>query len=493
MPENVRALFVIIVLAITFFAFAHRLACANTQLESFTRRRNLWLLLTLVAFLAHNFWLYALITTLSLLYVKKAESNPSALFLFLLFVLPMATMQIPGMGVINFFFELSHARILSLIILLPLFFKLRRQGDYLAFGRTGPDKAIAAFLLLTAILYLREGSITNNLRQMFYLYIDVFIPYFVISRSLKNMQSLRDALFSLAIAIMVLAPLSVFESVKHWLLYSPLNEVLKFEGMSGYLGRDGMLRAVVTAGQAIALGYLMVVGIGLYLYLQSAIQKKIIRRLGLLILFAGLITPLSRGPWVGAVVLFLTFFATGKKPIRKLLSLVLAGFLALAVLQMIPGSEKVVNLLPFIGTTEVGNIEYREKLINNSLIVIQRHPWFGSVDYLKTPEMEAMRQGQDIIDIVNSYIQVALETGLTGLLLFVSFFALTIVGIYRAMRSIQEKDSEVYLLGRALLSTQLAILVMIFTVSSITVIPIVYWSVAALGVAYANMVRKSVT
>jgi hypothetical protein len=59
------------------------------------------------------------------------------------------------------------------------------------------------------------------------------------------------------------------------------------------------------------------------------------------------------------------------------------------------------------------------------------------------------------------------------------------------MRSIPDKDSEEYLLGRALLATLLAILTIITTVSSITIIPIVYWSVAGLGVAYAQMVRKN--
>ena len=78
-----------------------------------------------------------------------------------------------------------------------------------------------------------------------------------------------------------------------------------------------------------------------------------------------------------------------------------------------------------------------------------------------------------------------------GLGLFVTFFALTLLGIYRAMRSIPDRDSEEYLLGRVLLATLLAILIIIFTVSSITIIPIMYWSVAGLGVAYAQMVRNN--
>jgi hypothetical protein len=58
------------------------------------------------------------------------------------------------------------------------------------------------------------------------------------------------------------------------------------------------------------------------------------------------------------------------------------------------------------------------------------------------------------------------------------------------MKSLPNKNSEEYLLGRTLLSTLLAILVIIFTVSSITIVPIVYWSVAGMGVAYTQMIRN---
>jgi O-antigen ligase len=109
---------------------------------------------------------------------------------------------------------------------------------------------------------------------------------------------------------------------------------------------------------------------------------------------------------------------------------------------------------------------------------------------MKTPEMQEMRQGQGIIDIVNSYIQITLRYGLVGLGLFAGFFALTMLGILRAMRLIKDKGSEEHLLGRALLATQVSILVIITTVSSISFIPLMCWSVAGLGVAYAQMVRR---
>lgn len=250
-----------------------------------------------------------------------------------------------------------------------------------------------------------------------------------------------------------------------------------------------MLRVSASAGHPIALGYLMVVGMGLYLFLQRFIQQKNISRFGFALLTAGLIAPLSRGPWVGAAVLFFIFIATGRNPIRRLMSLAFVGILILPLITMLPGTDRVINLLPFIGTTEKSTIDYRETLITNSLIVIKRNPWFGSVNYLDTPEMQALFSG-GIIDIVNTYIGIALEQGLVGLSLFVCFFALVVRNVYRAMHSIMDTGGDEYQLGRAILATLLAILTIIFTVSSITIIPIVYWSIAGAGVAYAQMVRK---
>ncbi len=427
-------------------------------------------------------------------YAYRREHNPPALFFSLMFILPVATAQIPGLGLVNFLFDLSHLRILALIILLPAFFSLRQKYNNFSFGRSGPDKALAGYLVLTIILsLLREPSVTNTFRQAFYLFVDIFLPYYVISRSMKNLQSFRDALTSFVLATMLLAAIAVFEFSKHWLLYSSVLTALGLkEGMTEYLGRGGMLRVSASAGQPIVLGYIMAVGIGLYLFLQNSIQHKFMRRSGLVLLTAGLIVPLSRGPWIGAIALALVFIVTGRNPARRLMSMALMGVLALPLFAMLPGGEKVVNLLPFVGTTEKENIDYRENLITNSMIVIQRNPWFGSNDFLNTPEMEAMRQGQGIIDIVNSYIAITLKTGLVGLGLFAGFFAMTLFGISRAMRSISDKDCEEYLLGRVLLSTLLASLLIIFTVSSIAFVPIVYWSVAGMGVAYAQMVRKNI-
>ena len=157
-------------------------------------------------------------------------------------------------------------------------------------------------------------------------------------------------------------------------------------------------------------------------YLQEEVRSKLQRSLGALLLAGGLYAPLSRGPWIGAAVMIVVFIGTGRKAIKRLMLLGAAGVLALPLLAVVPGGQKVLDLLPFIGTVEVENITYRQRLIDNAVIVIQRNPWLGSFNFRSTPEMQSMIQGQGIIDIVNTYIGIALSFGLVGLTLFVVFF-----------------------------------------------------------------------
>jgi len=382
MPEHIRSLIYILIIATFTFALARPAILNLTDVKDFTQRRNLWFYLTLVAFLATNFWIYTFIAVPLLLYANKRDTNPPALFFFVLFILPLATIQIPGFGMFNYLFDLSNVRILELAILLPAYFRLMRRGDIRPFSNTGPDLALTAYLLLNAILHLRDATLTETLRQTFYLFIDIYLPYFVFSRCLVNLQTYRDALLSLVLAMMIVAPLAVFETLKHWHLYSALTKVLQLSGggATGYLERNNVLRSVVTAGQPIALGYLMVVGMGLYLYVQQSIKQKLIRRLGMALLVAGLFCSFSRGPWVGAVVLLVAFIATGRYAMRRMIILALAILLVSPVIPKLPGGQAVIDLLPIIGSTENENITYRQDLITNSMIVIKRNLWFGSDD-----------------------------------------------------------------------------------------------------------------
>lgn len=493
MPEHIRALIFILLLAGTLFMLAKKPCGALVGDQTFKRWRLTWFALTLAAFLAHNFWLYALIAVLVLSFAARQEPNRTALFFLTLFLLPAAAVEIPGLGIINHLIAVDHILLLELVILLPAYFQLQMRGDTLSFGRIAADKFLAAYLLLMAALLFRETTATGWLRDIFYLFANTFLPYFVISRSIKSLPDFRGALTAFALAAAVLAAVGIFENARHWLLYKAVEDALGIHwGYTGYLGRADMLRAQASAGQAIAYGYLMAVGLGVMLYIKNLLPEKTAARLGLALMAGGLAASLSRGPWVGAAVLVAAFTALGPQPARRLATLLAAALLLLAAAAILPGGQKAIDLLPWIGTVEKGGVEYRERVFEGSLVTIDRNPLFGTTDFTKYPEMQDLIQGQGIIDIVNTYLLIALKYGLVVLFLFVAFFGAIVWDVFRQMRR-QPPDSEARLLGRTLLACLIGILAIISTVSNITVISVVYWSFAGLGVAYARLAREAKT
>jgi len=295
----------------------------------------------------------------------------------------------------------------------------------------------------------------------------------------------------LVIGVMLLAILGIFEATRHWLLYAALPDALGITNtQGGYLERNEVLRAQVTTGQPIPLGYLMAVALGIYGSLRASIASKSLWWLGLGLLILGLIAPLSRGPWVGAFVMFVTFVAIGPNALSNMIKFAGISLFAAPAILLTPLGEEIVDHLPFVGSVDEGNITYRQMLLKITAEVIKENPLFGSYDFVLY--LEELRQGQGIIDIVNTYVAVALSTGLVGLGLFLSFFITATAGLYKILKHHPDDELvEERLMGRTLISTLLGILVIIFTVSSISYIPVVYWSIAGLCVACTRILRNS--
>lgn len=489
MSELLRALVVILILSSIAFFYAKALTPQFITQKNFRNRRNTWLVLTTIAFISHSFWIYAAIAALYLLSRMREESNVIALYFFILFVLPTGKIGIPGFGLVNYLTYFSHQTLLAFVILLPAYAQISSKKYNFNLGKILPDKLLVTYLIYLTILFFRDTTLTDALRQLFNSFVGVFLPYYVISRYIKNMEQFRDAILSLLIALIAMAFLATFEHFKGWLLYAVLPSTLGLQDMTSYLGRAGSLRAIVTAGHSIALGYAIAVAIGLFFYYREFTQKKSAKTTGLLILALGTFSAVSRAPWMGAILIYICFTLTGRNPIQKLMLFFIAGLLSLAALAVIPGGNKIIDLLPYIGNVERGTITYREDLYTNSMIVIARNPWTGSPNYLDNPEMKAMTSWYQVVDIVNTYLGIALQSGYIGVGLFTGFFISLLYLLLKSLKLIPDKNSEMYVLGRVLVAIICGIMFMIVTTSPIGVVEIIYWIIAALAAAYINMVH----
>ena len=147
-------------------------------------------------------------------------------------------------------------------------------------------------------------------------------------------------------------------------------------------------------------------------------------------------------------------------------------------------------MLPFIGESSTGSISYRQQLLEQSWVVIQRQPFLGSNTYMETPEMQTLIQGQGIIDVVNSYVRIALDSGLLGVTAFILIFFSLTYKLYKVRKKLINDSSELYNYANALIATVIAMLFIIATVSSIDIIEHLYWIMAGLMSSYIHFLQS---
>ncbi len=492
MPEHLRALVVVFTLGFGLFHATRAAVLPLVSGDTFGRWRNLWLLSTLVLFLSHNIWVCIALLVGLLLAYRRREAHVMGLYFVVLFVAPPAPVVIPGFGILDHFWVLDHYRLLGLTLLLPTAISLFQRSSTPRLGSSPVDWMVLGYACLLSMLAFRDGNVTSAMRAAFSVWIDIFLPYYVASRSIRSMEGLRHALTGYVLAAMILALVGIFEVLRTWKIYPSALVALGLseDPFRSYLMRSGLLRPNATVGDSIVLGYVLVVGLGFFLYLKDFVIKPLNRWLGMGLLIAGIVASLSRGPWVGGFFLVIAFIIMGPRPVRQLVRLVLAGAVVLLALDQLPSGQRLIDMLPVIGSIEQENVEYRADLLTTALPVIGRSLLFGSGDFLDAPELQVMIQGDGIIDVVNSYVGVALHAGLAGLVFFAGAFLLALLQLRRGARIARRCDPGAAVLGRALLATLASIMLIIYTVSSISVIPVVYWSMLGLCVAYALAMKE---
>jgi hypothetical protein len=488
MPENVRALIVVLVLAVPAFYIGKRLANSLVSPREFAVWRNAWFAITIVGFLSTSFIVFVIIEAIFFLYLYSTRAANVPLFVILLFATPLVSTTIGMLGAINNLIELNNARFLAIALLLPALVVTNGSGRRQGRTATAPDWLIVSYALVVIVLQFRLANITSVMRAATGFVLDVLVPYFAFSRTARNLADFNKILLAFVIAVIPLSLIAVVETAKGWPLYDAI--VQNWGGGFMINGREGMLRGGATAG-AIPLGFIIMVAIGCML---AAREKMVPTRKFITISFAilalGLAATLSRGPWVGTAALLAIYFAISPKGIANLAMSAVIGGLVLLVLLQLPVGQRLADFLPFVGSVDTGTITYRQDLFAHAIPVIERNLLLGSVDYLSAPELQSMVQGQGIVDLVNTYLIIVLDTGLVGLGLFVAFFATVIVGLWRVFKSGMHARKDLNVYAQALVATLIGILVTIATVSSVGFIPYVYWSFAGLCVSLIRIAHQ---
>lgn len=461
---NLKALVVVLAVAVTVFVVAKPICLRFMSELDFARRRNIWLVLTIAAFVSPNFWIFVLIAFAVLGWGAHKESNPLALYVLLYQIIPHSiSFELPVVG-INSLFPLDWGRILSFTVLVPVALRLLTQPKLVK--KPGHvawvDALLLAFFAMQVVVMMPYESMTASARRALLLYVDLFAVYYVGSRTCNSRRLIAEVMACFVLVCCIWAPLAVFETVKGWLLYGGIGNIWGSPIPFAWLFRSGMLRAQVSAGQSITLGQTLVVAFAFWLYLASRVGSK--RWLvGIACwIWAGMLASLARAPWLVGIVIFLTYSLLAPKGIGVLVKGLMVISVAAAVLAISPFGDRVIASLPFVGKHDQASVEYRERFAERSWEEIRRHPIAGNPLVLKN--LEDLRQGQGIIDLINTYATVGMYYGLVGLFLFVFPFLIAVWEVFTWSKGFSGRDLNAQLLGVSLFACAVGILVMAVTV-----------------------------
>lgn len=488
MPEFLRAYIVVIALSLFIFSLLLRLNTGFITKPELKLWRNYWLFVTTISFFSPNIWVYTFFIVMLLLYATTAKVDRLSLFMVLLCASPLFKVSIPGFGLINFLIVLSYFNILTLLILVP---EYRSKKGVFAFSSNKLDTLVVIYITIICLLNFRDNTATNSIRESINFCITILLPYYIMSRLVADADTLKRLLFLLLVCITPIALVGSFESIKHWKLYSSsIAHVLEYSRGTDYGIRGDSLRASALFAGPLTLGYVMTIGVGLTMFINNYTNKKTLIKVLVAIFLATLYFTKARGSWVGVVVLVVLYIWSGPQKFGNLAKFSFAGLISFGLLSLTSVGQKIIVSLPFLSpekSHEASTVDYRFRLLEQSWLLFQKHPIFGLANYRQTPEMEVMRQGQGIIDVVNSYVHIGLSYGLVGLSLFLLIFLGLLFSVLGAVKSLPSDEVDLINIGRVLFAILGSVLVMIVTVSSVDFIPVFYWVIAGLCCAYIKI------
>ncbi len=405
-------------------------------------------------------------------------------FLFLPLIPEFLRFVIPFPG-INFLTEISYPQVVTLIVLLPNL--LNKGASKLHVRKAAADIPVILFTAVLCMLSFRNPSMTAALRKSFVHIVDIIIPYFAISRSVESSEDFEEIMKVIFYTGFIIACIGILEQIKRWTFYPPLATFLNLDFEIIYGGqeiRSGLLRIKSTMGETIPLGYYLMIPVGALLHLVKSKNIKMIPGLiFFLILGVSVYFTQSRAGMLGFIMLISLyfFFVTKIQAVR----------FAMVALALIIGTSTLM-LSQSVSTEsldEYGTFDYRVALIQQSILVIENNFLFGSSDFMEADELQQLIQGQGIIDIVNTYVSVALYSGMVGLSLFVAVYLLVIGQIYiKINKSVVNLSEKFQSTGVVILVVIITTAIVIGTTSAVGHIPVYSWAFLGLGSAYIRCV-----
>lgn len=400
---------------VTIAGFAIFYACANRRVVGQQGKILFVVMLycNAIAFLSPNVIIHEIASFLVVPLFGRRQEHILPVYTFAFLTLPAISYSLAAGG--TYLFVFTNFMSLSVGAYLTSIIKIRAYR----WQWTAPAACLMAIVLVYFFAGARGGSITNMMRVLSELVFVMVLPYLIVKRSIRSANDAREMIIALVIASIILSVLACYEATKTWPIYRMI-----YDHYGIALGnevqvkmRGGIMRAtgpfIESTSFAVWLSFGTFAGLTGSWIFKSRAHHWIVCG----VLLAGLFAPQSRGAWLGLIIAFV-FFQIGKGRIGAMIS----GLVGATVFGAVGyGMARVIPQLgAMLGLNQSGTImrDYRQDLFTRGIEEARKSLFFGADLDTVLDRLADMRQGEGIIDFVNTYLYVLLLSGIIGLIAF---------------------------------------------------------------------------
>lgn len=296
-------------------------------------------------------------------------------------------------------------------------------------------------LLALSVARARDPNLTEMLRELVPVVTLVGLPYFLLSRCLNTAEDVRRLLLAMAMAGFVMAIVAVVEARLHWLLYKQVESSLGIQSMINAFSkmRGGVIRAPASFPEATSLGsYLALTGVAL-MGLRPSFRSTSRYYIALGILCVGLLSSSSRGALVG-ILIGAVAFDFYRARFGSLIGKLGLGACVYLVMMTLAQFSSYFDAMLGRGAVQTST-DYRILLLHRGLEEIGKHPLLGTTLKTALKNLEDIRQGEGIIDLVNGYISYGLILGYPGIIGLGLVFATSCLTMWTIRRKVAADEA----------------------------------------------------
>lgn len=289
------------------------------------------------------------------------------------------------------------------------------------------DWFVLILFVIFSIGVVRFQSLSVVLRALLYESFVLLLPYWILRRNIRTTAELQLIIACIAVIGAMISVMALYETHTGWALMDGIESRFAGDGYAAKSAtvRGGSLRAAATLNNAIECGFFLMLALLATISARPFFRSRNVWLGTALLLLLGMLSSQSRGALLGLAVGVIIMLIARRKFFWSFIATLVGGLGGMALITL---SHSVGKLGAFLGTTrEPGFQDYRSTLLTRGLEEGRKYPVLGTSLASVFDRLSDLTQGEQIIDLVNTYLNIFLISGLVGLVSLV----IAILFIYR--------------------------------------------------------------